>query len=182
MSRIAIPSSITAAPAGARPVLQIVEKQLGVVPNLFRLIANNPAVLTGYTGMNGALAGGRFDARTRERLALVVAESNRCDYCLSAHWYLGKHVARLDDAELAASREAGSSDPKVNAALRFAARVLAARGHVSDADLAAVRAAGHDDAEIIEIVAHVAINVFTNYLNSVAETDIDFPVVTHRAK
>ncbi|BCG85705.1 alkyl hydroperoxide reductase AhpD [Mesorhizobium sp. 113-3-9] len=180
MPRITTPSSIAAAPATTQPVLQAVEKQLGVVPNLFRMIANSPAALEGYLGMSGALAKGRLSAPTRERIALAVAEINGCSYCLSAHTYLGKNLARLDDAEMLANRHGGSTDPKAAAAVRFAARVALSRGHVGDEDLSAVRLAGYDDGEIIEIVQHVALNVWTNYINEVAQTEIDFPVVSVR--
>lgn len=182
MSRIQTPASIEASPVAAQPLLEAVKKQLGIVPNLFRVVGNSPAALEGYLGLNGALAKGTLDARTRERIALTVAEINGCDYCLSAHTYLGKNVAKLDDAELAANREGGSSDAKANAALRFAAKVVRERGHVSDADVHAVKEAGYNDAQVIEIVLHVALNTLTNYVNEVAKTEIDFPVVTHRAK
>jgi uncharacterized peroxidase-related enzyme len=182
MSRIQIPASIEASPAASQPMLEAVKKQLGLVPNLFRVVATSPAALEGYLGLNGALAKGTLDARTRERIALTVAELNGCDYCLSAHTYLGKNVAKLDDAELAANREAGSADAKAAAALRFASKVVRERGHVSDVDVQAVRDAGYTEAQVIEIVLHVALNTLTNYVNEVARTDIDFPVVAHRAK
>ena len=182
MSRIQTPASVEASPVAAQPLLEAVKKQLGVVPNLFRVVGNSPAALEGYLGLNGALGKGTLDARTRERIALTVAEINGCDYCLSAHTYLGKNLAKLDDAELAANREAGSSDAKAAAALRFAARVVRERGHVSDVDVQAVKDAGYTEAQVIEIVLHVALNTLTNYVNEVAKTDIDFPVVTHRAK
>lgn len=182
MSRIQTPASIEASPAAAQPLLEAVKRQLGVVPNLFRVVGNSPAALEGYLGLNGALAKGTLDARTRERIALTVAEINGCDYCLSAHTYLGKNLAKLDDAELAANREGASSDAKANAALRFAAKVVRERGHISDVDVQAVKDAGYDEAQVIEIVLHVALNTLTNYVNEVAKTEIDFPVVTHRAK
>ena len=182
MSRIATPVTVAASPAAAHPLLEAVHKQLGVVPNLFRVVANSPAALEGYLGLNGALAKGTLEARTRERIALVVSELNGCDYCLSAHSYLGKNVAKLDDAEIQANREGGSSDSKAAAALGFASKVVVARGHVTDADVQAVKAAGYDDAQVIEIVLHVALNTLTNYVNEVAKTEIDFPVVTHRAR
>jgi uncharacterized peroxidase-related enzyme len=179
MSRIQIPASIEAAPAATHPMLEAVKKQLGVVPNLFRLVAGSPAALEGYLGLNSAL-GKTLDVRTRERIALTVAEINGCDYCLSAHTYLGKNVARLDDAELARNRDGTSSDPKAAAAVRFAGQVVRERGHVSDAELQAVKAAGHSEAEVLEIVLHVALNTLTNYVNEVAKTDIDFPVISAR--
>ena len=180
MSRIHTPASIATAPAASQPLLQAVEKQLGIVPNLFRLVSNSPAALEGYLGMSGALAKGSLPAPTRERIALVVAEFNSCNYCLSAHTYLGKHVAKLDDAEMTANRSGASNDPKADAAVRFAANVARARGHVSDADLRAVRVAGYDDAQIVEIVQHVALNVWTNYINLVGQTVVDFPFVEAR--
>ncbi len=181
MSRIAIPATIEAAPSASQPMLNAVKKQLGVAPNLFRLVANSPAALEGYVGLVGALAKGALPAPTRERIALAIAEINGCKYCLSAHSYLARNLAKLDDSEIAANRNGASSDPKADAALRFATKVARERGHVSEADLQAVRAAGYDDGEVIEIVLHVALNIWTNYINEVAKTDIDFPEVTARA-
>jgi uncharacterized peroxidase-related enzyme len=181
MSRINTPASIDAAPAAAQPQLEAVKKQLGIVPNLFRLVANSPAALEGYLGMSGALSKGSLPAQTRERIALAVAQINGCGYCLSAHSYLGKNVAKLSDAEISANRHGSSLDPKADAAVRFAAKVVAERGHVSDADVQAVRLAGYDDAQIIEIVQHVALNTWTNYINEVAKTEIDFPVAQAQA-
>lgn len=181
MSRLSIPATIEDAPASTHSQLEAVKKQLGMVPNLFRLVANSPAALEGYLGLSGALAKGRLPAATRERVALAVAEINGCSYCLSAHSYLGKNLAKLDDAEIAANRNGGSNDPKADAAVRFASKVASARGHVSDEDVRAVRLAGYDDAQVIEIVQHVALNTWTNYINEVARTEIDFPVVAARA-
>ena len=180
MSRIPTPATIDAAPEASRGVLTAVGKQLGSVPNLFRMVANSPAALEGYVGLMGALAKGALPAATRERIALAVAEANGCEYCLSAHSYLGKHVAKLSDAEIATNRAGTSEDPVAGAAVRFALQVLEQRGHVGDAELQAVRDAGYTDAQIIEIVQHVALNVWTNYVNSVARTVVDFPVVTLR--
>lgn len=175
MSRLAIPS-VDAAPEASKPTLDAVRQQLGVVPNLFRLIANSPAALAAFTGFQGALAK-TLDVKTRERIALAVAQVNGCDYCLSAHTYLGLNLAQLGAEEIALNRRGASGDAKANAAVQFAARVARERGHVSDADLAAVRLAGFTDAQIVEIVALVAVNSFTNFLNEVAKTAIDFPVV-----
>lgn len=180
MSRLAIPTSLEAAPAASQTLLQAVKKQLGVVPNLFRLVSNSAAALEGYLGLSGALGKGKLPAQTRERIALAVAEINGCDYCLSAHIYLGKNLAHLDDAEMTANRSGASNDPVADAAVRFAAKVVRERGRVSDEDVRAVKMAGYDDAQIIEIVQHVALNTWTNYINLVAETEIDFPVVTAR--
>ncbi len=178
MSRIPTPATIADAPAAAQPLLEAVKKQLGSAPNLFRITANSPAALEGYLGLNGALGKGALNGATRERIALAVAQINGCGYCLAAHTYLGKNIAKLSDGEIAANRAGHSEDAKANAAVAFAVKVTQDRGAVSDADVAAVRAAGHSDAEIVEIVAHVALNTLTNYINEVFKTEIDFPAVS----
>lgn len=180
MSRIPTPATIAAAPTASQPMLEAVNKQLGLVPNLFRLVATSPAALEGYLGMSGALGKGLLPAATRERIALAVAEVNGCAYCLSAHTYLGKNLAKLDDAEIAANRAGASNDPKADAAVRFAVKVTEQRGHVSEHDVQAVRDAGYSDAQLVEIVQHVALNTWTNYINEVAKTEIDFPLVAVR--
>lgn len=175
MSRLAILDR-DAAPAAAQPILDAVGKQLGAVPNMFRMIAASPAALQGYTANNAALSRA-LDVKTRERIALAVAEANGCDYCLSAHSYLAANLAKLPADEIALARQGRSGDARADAAVRFAVKVVTARGHVTDADVAALREAGYDDGQIVEIVAVAAENVFTNLINIVAETDIDFPVV-----
>jgi uncharacterized peroxidase-related enzyme len=180
MSRIPIPAAIGDAPAASQPLLETVNKRLGAVPNLFRLVSNSPAALRGYLGLSDALDKGALPAATRERIALAVAEINGCSYCLSAHTYLGKNVAKLDDAEIRANRNGASKDPKADAAVRFAVDVARERGHVSEDDVRAVKLAGYDDQQVIEIVLHVALNTWTNYINEVAQTEIDFPVVPAR--
>lgn len=182
MPRLHVPKTIDAAPRASQPLLEAVRKQLGVVPNLFRLVANSPAALEGYLGLSNALGKGALAPATRERIALAVAEINACDYCLSAHTYLGRHAAKLDDAEMTENRNGGSNDPGADAAVRFAAKVAHARGEVTDADVHAVKAAGYDDAQVVEIILHVALNTWTNYVNKVAATEIDFPVVRAAAK
>ncbi|GJM02608.1 MAG: alkyl hydroperoxide reductase AhpD [Rhodomicrobium sp.] len=177
MSRIPTPASINEAPTASQPILEAVNKQLGSVPNIFRMVSNSPAALEGYASLNGALGKGKLDPQTRERIALAVAEVNGCNYCLSAHTYLGKNLAKLDDVEIAANRGGTSTDPKAVAAVRFAITVLNERGHINNEDLNEVRAAGYSNEEIIEIVQHVALNVWTNFINEVAQTEIDFPVV-----
>ncbi len=180
MSRIPIPADVAAAPETARPLLNAVNAQLGVVPNMFRLIATSPQTLEGFLGLSGALGRGGLTVATRNRIALAVAQANACDYCLSAHSYLGKTLAKLDDAEMAANRSGASNDPKADAAVRFAVDLVRARGHVAETDVSAVKAAGYSDAQVLEIIAHVALNTFTNYVNEALKTDIDFPVVTAR--
>jgi uncharacterized peroxidase-related enzyme len=179
MSRLSIPT-VESSPEASKPLLAAVKQSLGVIPNLMRLVGHSPAALEGYLSLNGALAKGKLDAKLRERIALAVAEYNGCDYCLSAHDYLGRNVAKLSSAEIDAARDFHSEDPRASAALRFARRVTELRGRVTDADLATLRDAGFDEAATVEIVVTVALNVLTNYVNNVAQTDIDFPKVTAR--
>jgi uncharacterized peroxidase-related enzyme len=181
MSRIPVPATIEAAPERTRPLLEAVQRKVGRVPNLFRAMATSPAALEGYLGLSGALAGGTLPAATRERIALAIAEVNGCGYCLSAHTFFGKVAAKLDDAEITANRNGFSNDPTADAAVRFAVRVAQQRGHVGEADVSAVRAAGYTDAQLVEIVQHVALNTLTNYFNEVFATEIDFPRVPVQA-
>ncbi|HEX2875639.1 MAG TPA: carboxymuconolactone decarboxylase family protein [Polyangiaceae bacterium] len=178
MSRIPTPASIEASPAAAQPLLEAVKKQLGSAPNLFRIVANSPAGLEGYLGLNGALGKGQLDVRTRNRIALTVADANACTYCLSAHTYLGKNIAKLDEAEMVNNQRGASSDPKANVAVAFASKLVKQRGHVTEVDVQAVRNAGYNDAQLVEIILHVALNTLTNYVNSALATDVDFPVVS----
>jgi len=176
MSRISIPTVDNSLEA-TKPFLAAVQKQLGVVPNLMKLVGHSPAALEGYLAFSGALGKGKLNVQMRERIALTVAEYNGCDYCLSVHSYLASNAVKISSAEIDAARVGRSEDARTEAALQFALRVTESRGQVSDADLAAVRLAGFDEAAILEIVANVAVNVLTNYINNVAHTDIDFPVV-----
>lgn len=175
MSRLSIPTRDDA-PVASRSNLDAVHRRFGSVPNLFRLIANSPAALSGFSSFSGAL-GKTLDAKTRERIALAVAQINGCDYCLSAHSYLGANLAKLSPEEIILNRQGASSDAKADSAVRFAAKITRERGHVSELDIAQVRGAGFDDRQIVDIIALVAENCFTNFLNEAAKTDIDFPVV-----
>ncbi|MGO7180670.1 carboxymuconolactone decarboxylase family protein [Rhizobium brockwellii] len=176
MSRIAIPATIEAAPQASQASLQSIERQIGKVPNIYRLMAVSPQSLEGHLGMYNALEKGKLSPQTRNRIALAVAEIDGCEYCLSAHTFIG-HRFKLDDAEIKANREGGSTDAHADAAVSFAAKLTRRRGKVSIEDLDEVRAAGYGDDEIIEIILHVALNTWTNYLNNTADTDIDFPIV-----
>ncbi len=180
MARLSVPASIETAPAEAKQNLEAVKRLLGSVPNMFRVFSVSPHALEGYLGLNGALSKGQLDAAMRERIALAVANVNGCTYCNSAHAYLGSRFGKLDEAEIAANRDGRSNDPKADAAVRFARKIAAERGHVTDADLQAVRAAGYSDAEVVEIVANVAVNVLTNLVNNVFATEVDFPVAEAR--
>lgn len=179
MSRLTIPARDDVLEA-SKPILDAVQKQLGAVPNLYRLIATSSATLQGFASNSGALAK-TLDVKTCERIALAVAQVNGCDYCLSAHTYLALSLAKISAEEIALNRKGESADAKANAAVRFAAKVVRENGQVSDGDINAVRAAGFSDGEIVEIIAVAAENIFTNVLNIVAQTEIDFPAV-HAAK
>ena len=175
MSRIPTPATVADAPTQSQGLLEGVQKQLGSVPNLFRLTANSPTALRGYLDLNGALSGGSLDPATRERIALAVAEYNGCEYCLAAHSFIAGKLVKLPADEIVAARHGRSSDHKANAAVSFAQRLVAERGHVGSADIDALKRAGYNDGEIVEIVAHVALNTLTNYINSALDTDVDFP-------
>ena len=156
--------------------LATTKKMFGGTPNLFTTAAQSPAALHALNGLFAALGKSSLGAKRGEQLAIAVAQANGCGYCLSAHTAIGGMYG-LDAATLAAAKGATAGDPKTTALLRLAVAINDARGHIPDATLAAARAAGISDAEIVETVAHVALNVFTNYLNTVAQTAIDFPVV-----
>ena len=146
-----------------------VQSKLGAVPNLFRVLGTAPAALEGY--LNGSL-----NAKVREQIALVVAESNLCGYCLSAHTFLGGKVG-LTDKDIADARHATAGTDKTDAILKLARSIVVQRGEVSDADLKQVRASGLTDGDIVETIANVVVNIFTNYVNHVARTVVDFPEV-----
>lgn len=160
----------------AKELLEAVHRQLGATPNMMRAMAGS-AVLEGYLALSGALAGGTIRPAVAERIALAVAESNECSYCLSAHGYLAEHVAGLGGDEIAAARHYASADPSAAAALRFARAVVATGGGISESDLVAARTAGLSDAALAEIVGLVALNVLTNTFNRAFAIDVDFPQV-----
>jgi uncharacterized peroxidase-related enzyme len=160
----------------ARRLLQTVQDDWGMTPNVVRTLANAPLVLEAYLGFSNALGGGVLSAELREQIAVTVAEANHCDYCLAAHSAIGRTVGLSEDA-IADARRGASPDAKANAAIRFAREMVEKRGWVDDEDVSRLRAAGYGDEEIVEIVANVAISIFTNYLNHVAGTEVDFPVV-----
>ena len=165
-----------------RELLDATQRTLHVIPNTAKILASSPAALKTWLESIRALAAGQLDPGLRERIALGVAETNRCEYCLSAHAYVAKHVAHLSDEAIEESRRLSSADSKIDAALSFTQAVLETRGGVSDAVIAQVRAAGYSDGEIAEIIANVALNVLTNYFNKVAGTELDFPRVALAGK
>lgn len=165
------------APENAVALLAAVKSKMGMIPNLMATLANAPAALEAYLSMSDALGQGTLSAQLREQLALAVAGKNQCQYCASAHTMLGKH-AGLNEDQLTQCLMGEAGDQQTQAALSFALAMVENRGQVNDQALADIRAAGYGDGEIVEIIAHVALNIFTNYLNNVAHTDIDFPLVS----
>lgn len=169
-----------AADAKAADLFAAIKAKIGMVPNLYRVAANRPAVLGALLGVTEAVTKGAFDDRTREAIALTVAGANGCDYCASAHSAIAAGL-KVDAAEIDRNLSGHAADPRTQAVLRLAAAIVETRGRVSDSDLAAARSAALTDADIVETVSHVVVNLFTNYLNHIAETDIDFPARRARA-
>jgi uncharacterized peroxidase-related enzyme len=145
-----------------------------MVPNLFRVLANAPAALEGLMSLGAALAGGALDEKTREQLALTIAASNLCAYCLSTHTVLAAKIG-LNQAEIDDAIRASAADARTDAILKLARSIVVQRGEISDSDLQRARAVGLSDGEIIETVANVALNIFKNYVSHAARVPIDFP-------
>lgn len=161
----------------AKDLLDQVQKGLGLVPNMTKVMANSPALLKGYLALNSAVGTGTIPAAVRERLAIATAQLNGCSYCLSAHTYIGGNIAKVDAAELDAARRAESNDPHVAALLSLSNAISENAGHVDEAVIDEARAAGVTDKEIGELVANIALNVMTNYFNVLTDVQNDWPVV-----
>lgn len=166
--------------ADRKALLDDVHAAFGATPNMFRAVANSPAALKSMWGSFGALGGGVINAKLGEQIAVAVADRNACEYCLAAHTVLGQKAGASAE-EMRAAQAGESNDPKTNAALGFALKLVNARGQVADSDIHAVRAAGFNDEEVVEIVAHVALNLFTNYVNIAFAVPVDFPAVKLRS-
>ncbi|GAB4524867.1 MAG: carboxymuconolactone decarboxylase family protein [Amphiplicatus sp.] len=179
MARLTQVSDENAAPKAAE-LFSAIKARLGLVPNVYRVLANEPAALSAALAFNEALGAGSFDAKTREAIALATAGANSCDYCASAHTAISKGL-KVEDGEIEKRLQGRSDDPKIQAVLAFATAVVDKRGWVTDADLKAAREAGLTEGEIVETVVNVVANILTNYVNHAAETDIDFPVVRAKA-
>ncbi len=151
-----------------------IRTKFALVPNLFHVLANAPVALEGFMGLGAALAGGALDEKTREQLALAIAESNLCAYCLSVHATVAAKIG-LNQAEIDDAIQASSADARTDAILKLARSIVVQRGELTDADLARARAVGLSDGEIVETVANVALNIFENYMSHVARVPIDFP-------
>jgi uncharacterized peroxidase-related enzyme len=175
MSRVPLidPANTT---ANRQALLEQVNKAFGATPNMFKAVAHSPAALKSMWGAFGALGTGVLGAKLGEQIAVAVADRNRCEYCLAAHTVLGKG-AGASAAEMTAAQAGQSDDPKTAAALAFALKVVSNRAQIADADVAALRSAGFGDEHIVEILAHVALNLFTNYINVALDVPVDFPKV-----
>lgn len=179
MQNIAVIKKEHASPE-AQELLAAVEKQFGMVPNIFLTLAHSPAALKAYLQFSGALTAGKLSPKLREQVALATAGKNHCDYCASAHTLLGGK-AGIKREELELNLTGCSSDAKTENALKFVTEVVDKRGEIDKAAIDALVAAGFSSEEIVEIVAHVGMNIFTNYFNHIAATEIDFPLVSTRA-
>lgn len=175
MTRIATVTADSAVPS-VQQMYSAVQKKLGRVPNLMQTLGHSPAALGGYLALNQALSEGELSAKDRERIALAVAQYNDCGYCLAAHSAIGK-MTGLTEEHIHSVRLGQLPPSPQQALLAFVQQVLDNRGHVSNADVEEIRTSGYSDGAIAEIVAHISLNVLTNYFNGVAETEIDFPQV-----
>jgi uncharacterized peroxidase-related enzyme len=166
-----------AATGKTKELFTAIQGKLGMVPNMMRTMGNSSAFLEGYLNLSGALSGGTLGAKKGELIAMAVAETNSCNYCLSAHAFIGEKLVGIDTASIHDARNGKSADAKTEAVLTFAKALVSKRGLVSDADVNTVKAAGVTEGEVGEIVGHVALNILTNYFNNTANTEVDFPKV-----
>ena len=176
MSRINVVTAETATP-DQKALLDEVQSQIGMVPNFLAVLVNSPDALESFLGLHQIAGNGSLSPETRERIALVVAQANSCEYCVSAHTAIGRN-AGLSNDEMAANRAGSSSDEKAAAAVVFAKALNEHLGEVTQAEFDAVRAAGYSDADIVEIITHVGMNILTNLVGKATRVDIDFPKVS----
>ena len=174
MSRVTLqPQPI---PAASQPLLAQIHKAFGATPNMFKAVANSPAALDSMWAAFGALGKGTLGAKLGEQIAVAVANRNRCEYCLAAHTVLGQN-AGASSTEMAFAQVGQSSDARTAATLAFALKVVEQRAQITDADVTSLREVGFNDEQIVEIIAHVALNLFTNYINVALDVEVDFPRV-----
>jgi len=159
----------------SKELFNAIQKKLGMVPNMMRTMGNSPAVLNGYLALNGSLAEGSLGGKLGELIALTVANANSCEYCNAAHSFIGEKLAHINPNAIIAAREGRSEDQKIQAALDFARTLIEKNGRVNNEDVNALKNAGYDDGAIAEIIAHVGLNIFTNYFNNAAQVVVDFP-------
>ncbi|HEV2566015.1 MAG TPA: carboxymuconolactone decarboxylase family protein [Microvirga sp.] len=178
MARISALNPATAS-GEAKTLLDAVQAKLGMTPNFLRVLAHSPAALGSFLGLYGIAEQGSLDPQTRERIALALAEQNSCEYCLSAHTAIGRSAGLTGD-EMEANRQGTSQDAKAAAAVAFARALVEHKGEVTNAEIEAVRKAGYGEAEIVEIIVHVGMNLLTNILGKASRIEIDFPKVALR--
>jgi uncharacterized peroxidase-related enzyme len=163
-------------PAASKPMLDAFTKNIGFTPNMMAAFAASPIALNAWATLLGSLSKA-LDVKTRDSIGLAVSEVNGCNYCLTVHSFTAEHMAKLPENEIILARKGHASDPKRDAAIQFGRKVIETRGKVSDADMEAVRGAGYTDANVMEIVALVAMYSLTNFFNNVFEPEQDFPAV-----
>ena len=162
--------------AEQKALLDAIQGQLGMVPNFLKVFANSPVALQAFLGLHGVANAGSLSPQTRERIALALAQQNTCEYCLSAHTAIGRK-AGLSGEEIAAARAGNSEDAKAAVAVKLARSLVEHKGEISSAELIEAREAGYSDADIVEIITHVGMNLLTNILGKASRVDIDFPKV-----
>jgi len=175
MSRINLVTN-EKANAQQKELFSTIEEQLGIVPNFLKVFANSPAALNAFLGLHSIANSGELDGKTKERIALGLAEQNACQYCVSAHTAIGKNTGLSGD-EMLANRAGSSQDAKAAVAVKFSRSLAEHNGDVTTAELLEIRNAGYSDAEIVEIITHVGMNVLTNILGKASRVEIDFPKV-----
>ncbi|MDI4238634.1 carboxymuconolactone decarboxylase family protein [Bradyrhizobium sp. Arg237L] len=163
-------------PADSKPPLDMFTKNIGFTPNMMAIFAQSPIAFNAWAALLGSLSKA-LDVKTRDSIGLAVSEVNGCDYCLTVHSFTAEHMAKLPAEDIVLARKGHARDPKRDAAVQFARKIIESRGHVTDADLQTVRDAGYTDANIMEIVALVAMYSLTNFFNNVFHPDKDFPAV-----
>ncbi|MFZ6731469.1 carboxymuconolactone decarboxylase family protein [Undibacterium sp. Ji42W] len=176
MSRINLVTKETAN-AEQLALLEAIQTKLGMVPNFLKAFANSPAALRAFLGLHGIAGEGSLDLQTRERIALAVAQKNSCEYCVSAHTAIGRGTG-LNNEEMAANRAGSSQDAKAAVAVKFARSLVEHAGEVSTTDILDMRDQGYSDADIIEVITHVGMNILTNILGKATRLEIDFPKVS----
>jgi uncharacterized peroxidase-related enzyme len=160
-----------------KELLDAVQTKIKIVPNMIRTMANSTEVLQGYLAFSDALSHGVLSRKVQQLIAITVAEADACQYCLSAHTTIGKALG-LTDKDVQGAQYGKSTDPKTDAALKFARIIVAKRGAVSDSEVKDLKTAGYNDSEVAEIIANVSLSIFTNYFNVISKTEVDFPKAT----
>jgi uncharacterized peroxidase-related enzyme len=175
MARINLITADTATPE-QKALYDAIHAKLGMVPNFLKVFANSPAALKAFLGLHSIAGDGSLEPKTRERIALALAQQNSCEYCLSAHTAIGRK-AGLDGAEIEANRSGSSQDEKAAVAVRFARSLVTHMGEVTTAELLEMRNAGYSESDIVEVITHVGMNILTNLLGKAGRVNIDFPKV-----